>query len=154
MYFFFLELLNGNFMESQICLRDLAFLPKSSWNNPLVRNIWATWFVQMSSLSGTISVWQNGAQNAKKKQTYKQWLPPACLQGVGCACFYCAAGWCWIVWDVGRCVHWMEGHPLWGRTEKEGSRTGQLCRASATRAEITVEEETLFPLDQGVSSLT
>lgn len=29
-----------------------------------------------------------------------------------------------------------------------------MCRASATRAEITLEEETVFPLDQGVSSLT
>lgn len=106
------------------------------------------------SLSRTISASHNGAQMQKKKKkadTQTMTFPPL-TAGCGlCAFVLC----CWLVfWDVGRCVHWMEGHPLCGRAEREGSRTGQLHRASAARAEITVEEESLFPLDQGVSSLT
>lgn len=40
------------------------------------------------------------------------------------------------------------------RKGNEGSRTGQLHTASATKAEIIEEEEPVLSLDQGVSSLT
>lgn len=131
-------------------------MPLISWRNGLrVRNILSDVIRADVPHSLAQSLPRTMAHECKKKKkkadTQTMTFPPL-TAGCGlCAFVLC----CWLVfWDVGRCVHWMEGHPLCGRAEREGSRTGQLHRASAARAEITVEEESLFPLDQGISSLT
>lgn len=85
-----------------------------------------------------------------KKHTLQTMTFPGCGLCM-CVCVFVLC--CWVVLDVGRCIlHWME--ELWDRAERKESRAAQLCRASATGAETTEEEETLFPLERGVSSFT
>lgn len=75
-----------------------SFAPLRCWNGLKIRNIEHHDLCRCPSLSDTVLV-----LHKCKKHTEKQWLPPAvCLVWTVCVFVLC----CWIVRDVGECVHW------------------------------------------------